>query len=419
MSSRSWVCCHCWGFVFYNFATQEHSNAENFVEAAKQATSEPVDGFEYFLRSLTVGSPQGRNNSILPANGYNSLVRNLLGSDARPKNGVGRIARQLIPAAGGNNVNAGLVASPVAYPPDAAITNLYRPSFLPEPDVGYTYPDHNNAFLGMVGVAIRQVGGATTYVPFIKPSFMRPSLLRPTLASAQNTPGTVVDPAWHSTGAYASNSFRPNPMHVFINSDGVPIQDPTVTAQQPTRRFLNAGNPDDADEISALIGGSGGFPFIPVDEDGDAVFGEMGIWTNPNAGAVDQLVYELDVDCDGDGTKDSHWLDLDYPVIEDPDTGAKYTLMFSTLVLDLDGLLNLNTSGNLSGFVNFRDNTLPFGGFDNTLPELTPGAGLGGRTAMITRSNYGVSPSEVNPLWALMRAHPSTARLQQLRLPRH
>ena len=51
-----------------------------------------------------------------------------------------------------------------------------------------------------------------------------------------------------------------------------------------------------------------------------------------------------DVDNDGDGVPDSVWIDLGYPVQSTAD-GRLYKPLFAILCLDLDGRLNVNTTG--------------------------------------------------------------------------
>lgn len=106
--------------------------------------------------------------------------------------------------------------------------------------------------------------------------------------------------------------------------------------------------------------------------------GQTPIWRRFNQF---QARYEFDADADGDGIKEAVWLDLDFPV-QSLGNGRKAIPLFAFTVYDADGLINLNTAGNTSGKVNLAGN--PFGGGQ-----------------FISRSNLGVSPSEINPLWAL------------------
>ncbi len=53
-----------------------------------------------------------------------------------------------------------------------------------------------------------------------------------------------------------------------------------------------------------------------------------------------------DVDNDGDGVRDSIWVDVGMPVMTSP-SGRRYKRLFAILIKDLDGRLNLNVHGNL------------------------------------------------------------------------
>ncbi len=98
-----------------------------------------------------------------------------------------------------------------------------------------------------------------------------------------------------------------------------------------------------------------------------------------------QITY--DVDNDGDGVTDSVWIDLGFPVQTD-ETGKKYKPMFAFMVQGLNGKLPLNTAGNLAGRELADDPTTP------NINEL-------GQPTYNHTSNLGVSPSEINPRFAL------------------
>jgi large repetitive protein len=126
---------------------------------------------------------------------------------------------------------------------------------------------------------------------------------------------------------------------------------------------------------------------------------------------------QYDVDNDGDGTPDSVWVDLGYPVQRDP-SGKLYKPLFAFMVQGLNGRLPLNTAGNLnkrsaqpqpfpippltSVLVNgtsYPTFIVPAGGIprvqnaDLTL-SLAPGHA----------SHLGYSPNEINPKYALAPA---------------
>jgi len=105
-------------------------------------------------------------------------------------------------------------------------------------------------------------------------------------------------------------------------------------------------------------------------------------------------VYEYDVDADGDGIREAVWLDLDFPVQQLGD-GRRFIPMFGITVLDADGLLNLSVHGNIKG------------GFSASDPDTALAAEvfgynhIRGAVDSISQSNLGITPSEVNPLFAL------------------
>ena len=399
------------GFVFFTFASQERENAENFSEALKEVQESPDDGFNYALQTMLLGPPQGRYNSAITA--HHSIVQNLAGTDSRPLTGAGRTIGQIIQTIpesnNGGQAVAGLslsVAARQGFPVNS------RTNPLPGADVDYDYVDHNSVFLGYVGTTVRQVlsSGVLEQIPVIIPSYFRPAFM-------PDTTGTrPLNPNWHGgtslTGMPRSDmTFRPHPEHVYVTRQGQPI----VSGGSPIRRFLHPAN--DSGIISSLPGGSGPFPFTPTaNVDGDpSIDGQMGVLTSPTAelnpaSGVSQLtIFELDVDNDGDGTPDSNWMDLDYSLLEDPATGAKYTLLHAALVVDMDSLINLNTSGNIANLhktpASFRHASAPLGdSYSTSIPQTS----LQGRTKSISESDLGLTPSEINPTWPMLRPTPGT-----------
>jgi len=108
------------------------------------------------------------------------------------------------------------------------------------------------------------------------------------------------------------------------------------------------------------------------------------------------VAHEFDVDADNDGVHEAILLDLNFPPQERPSDGALYVPIFGLTVYDLDALINLNVHGNLSGNTSppgsggyFGSGVTPPGGYAQTLD------------ARISKSLQGLSPSEINPQWAL------------------
>ena len=236
-----------------------------------------------------------------------------------------------------------------------------------------------------------------------------------------------LDPTWYWAPWSRSLILRPHPLHFFIPEierqiPGMPP--PPPPAPPSVFRFLRDNDPADAAIIASLPGGSKGFPFAgPRDlTSGDTIALREGAWRgwrqeysedlNGNGsldpgedvngnGQLDQVNYEFDADADNDGRREAILLDLGFPVQERPSDGAKYVPMFALTIYDADGLINLNTAGNLAG-----DTSPPtvgpggiFGNGQGLLPvagSLSPEAQLS-----ISKSLSGLTPFEINPLWAL------------------
>jgi hypothetical protein len=412
------------GLVFYTFARSEHAAAEFFTEAAKDVRVRPDDSFEFGLETLLIGGKTRARNNVLGSaqesqigSQRHAIVANLIGRDLRPGTGSG-VNIIYVDDGNGNRVpavdqNGDGFADPPAADGDSllemvdsqVVGRVRNVAALPEADPGYTYPDHNNMFLGYRGWAVREIAGQPTVVRVVIPSFMRPGLLRKGGTVDPTNPAVITDAEWYQDPAFRGRNFRPNPDHIYVSPDGsVPLN----TASQPFLRFVR-------DSEATSLGLSGGFPFAPPDRDADGRIGELGIFTHTSAElSADPTLaenYELDVDTDGDGIFDAIWMDFDYPVQEDPVTGRKFTLMFSVFIEDMEGLINLNAHGNLGGEIPLTAPTmdtrrLPLTGRlggQEFLSGLAPG-----RTGTVSRSNLGMSPSEINPIYALLR-QPSTA----------
>ncbi|MEI7699569.1 MAG: hypothetical protein WCK86_07230 [Planctomycetia bacterium] len=394
------------GMLFYSFAAQERAASENFSEAAKFAVDEPPNVFDHMLRQVIVGPndrPSDRTSILRSSTRRHSMVTNLVGSDIHPHTGEGVLLAEdgngvpYVDQDGDQTADAvdwlEFVDSPIARPfvgyRERGLDGQTAP---PAPDVDYTYPDINNLFLAYRGTAIRDNGpspppGTPRYeqVKVLIPSFHRPQYLKSVLGNGPNGNSVPTDNNWVSafdgvnrnTAVYAGRSFRPHPQHIAGR-----LPDGTLVYRYVTNT-----------EASAL-GLTGGFPFLPAEEtnsgNGTAVRGEMGVWTGSHPD-----VYELDVDNDenGEGTKEGIWLDLNYPIQETSD-GTKYAILHSVTIYDLDSLIDLNVHGNLAGL--------------NRLGDLTQaGAGLvrDGQLSnqFVSRSNLGLGPNEINPLWAMRR----------------
>ncbi len=406
------------GMVFFTFSSQERSAAEYFSEAAKAEVDEPDNVWDHPLRHIIVGGsnrPTDRASITWSATRRHSIVSNLLGNDLAPLSGEGiHLIMEDDPATGdttpvprvdmdwdgtaedengdpGEPSNQSLlnfVDSPVAR-----FGNQKRPDTPPAPDADYTAADINSMFLAYKGWAIRDndpasAGGITPRyerVPIIIPSFFRPQYMKTGGANgfAGNSSPTDID--WASsfdgtnrpTAKYPQRTMRPHPSHIAgFQANGT----------TPVFRFLT--NAEAAAVVPPL---TGGFPFVPDDNAAgkpgglNGIKGEMGVWTGSDAEA-----YELDADNDGDGIREGIWIDTNYPVQEYVDGSGNtklYVVIHSFTIYELDGLINLNVHGNLAGLDRSGD------------VQVISGSGLFAQQSL-SRSNLGLGPNEVNPIWA-------------------
>lgn len=415
------------GVVFYKFAAQERAASEYFSEAAKHAVDQPPNVFDHMLRHVIVGptdSLADRASILRSYNRRHSMIGNLIGNDVQPHTGEGirltqptgitgaarfRIWNNIpvvdqnqdgfpdVVEGGGNRLNDWLefVDSFVAQTHNGWYErgwgdNQNRP-LPPSPDVDYTYPDINNLFLAYRGYGIRDNGPGRTprfeQIPVIIPSFFRPQYMKtePSTAQVNNPPPNGPNGSWvptdidwassfdginRQTAKFPARSFRPSPLHIAgRDRNNVAVL-----------RYVLAGE-------AAGLGLQGGFPFLPEYNAGNpSIRGELGVWTGS-----DPSVYELDVDNDGDGIREGIWLDLNYPIQEASD-GTEYAILHSVTIYDLDSLINLNVHGNLAGLIRSGNLTNPGTGLvrDGLLSN-----------QFVSRSNLGLGPNEINPLWAL------------------
>ncbi len=505
------------GLMFFTFASQEQASAKNYLESAKHITDPELGPDVYFnwaLRQTIRGADRNERQSALGA--HLSLLAGAYGHDAHPHSGTGIELindRTTIQDGNGDGLTAYVavdldgdgnpdpigqfpgrsdldadgihdfleinrsVAANVINPgggiPVSGIGHeafTHQPERFPEPDVDYTYPDVNNAFLANIsriwvtenadadgnGSFDRDedfngngtVDTAPYQITVIKPSYWRPELLTRLETSAgglvdedanrdgvwdpltEDANGNNVydttdfngnqdqgqaddgfarlDPTWYWQPWSRSLILRPHPLHFYIppvprQISGVP---PPPQIPPSEKRFLFETDPNDAAIIASLPGGSPGFPFAgPRDiSTGDTIALREGVWRGwrqaPDAnlppgpnGPIPQ--YEFDADADNDGIREAILLDLGFPAQQRPSDGALYVPMFAMTIYDADGLINLNTAGNLAG---------------DTLDPVAGGGVFGDSQAVgvtqppelsLSKSQHGLTPFEINPGWAL------------------
>ena len=433
------------GMVFFTFASQERAASEYFSDAAKAQITSDDNIFDWGLRHVLIGpSAQERNSILYSPTQRHSMVKGVFGSDVYAHTGAGvsvaynpsniPFSRDL-PAPDGNSpiiddveYQLNMVDSPRAWglQVDQQVANnelarLFRyrgyENIMPEPDVDYTSPDINTMFVAYRGWAIRdnaefdlngngsfdpatedRNGNGTGFdvnvspryeaVPVTIPSFFRPQYMK--RSGGPNRFGHYVptDPDWVTTDpantTYAARSFRPHPSHKTRNFD--------TNAVLP--RYLDAAT---ASALSPPLL-SGGFSLVPTDSShptqDPSLQGELGIFTGSHPSVI-----ELDVDNDqfvepdGNTTNEGIWLDLDFPIQEMIDSSGNtrtYVVLHSFTIYDLDSLINTNVHGNLAGLDR-----------SGVLNALVSSGALANQ--MLSKSNLGLGPNEVNPTYALRR----------------
>ncbi|MBI1349191.1 hypothetical protein GC163_23220 [bacterium] len=369
------------GVLFYTFSAQEQASATAFSSETRVLTAPALerDGLnDFVLKQLLLGPSDSQFNSALWG-GRHSLVPNMLGRDGVPFNGTGvhvYLSNTMTGQPGVDQDYNGTADDNFLLEfndsPSANSGTNWGTSkgfnTLPDPDVDYTYPDINHLFLSYRGMAQPATAGGSERLVII-PSFHRPAYLR-------NGGGTVSD--WYNNSTYPARTMRPHPDHVYVGPDGNTV---TVSGSA-VKRFVGS-----ADYQS--LGLRKPFPFQPLNADGSTSTGAMGIWTNSSTNATAET-WNLDVDLDGDGIKESILMDMDFPPQRRGD-GKLMVPLFAIHLVDANGLINLNAS----------QGTL------NTNPMPTPPANSFGNNSFLKSSDLGLGPHEINPVYALS-ADPTT-----------
>ena len=398
------------GFTALTFTAQEHESANYYAEGSQKTGVEVSSDvlFDYALEQLLIGPRQENMQSVLWP-GRHSLIPNMLGMfgthpdesgrtfplDLHPFNGVGINLvsdNQGLPVvldqsgqAISNKTAANLLLSSNFSPAalnDQDVTREALIASLPTPDVDYTYPDINNVFLAHTQQVPVNPQDPTRVVPVLIPSFHRPQYLRLTTQGGNNR--VDVDSAgnrWDQSSETATKVMRPHKNHMVVIYDG--------TQNKPILKFKSFPN-----GISRFAPGPGGIPLLDqqtslIDPNNNGLAREQGIWSlgsTANLQVYDQRLrnYEYDVDNRGTGVRDGVWLDLGHPPFFLKD-GRGVVPLFSFTVLPADGLINLNTAGNINALVT----------------QLMTTSKTDLQQAPVSRSNFGRSASEINPFWAL------------------
>ncbi|MBS0262754.1 MAG: hypothetical protein JSS02_12440, partial [Planctomycetes bacterium] len=437
------------GLAFFTFANQEHSASEYYADSYKVYTDSPGADpyFDWALEQLIIGPHDDNQQSALWPGKY-SLVPNMLGlfagnprdtpinrtfyptvpTDRHPFNGGPGINLAVVNGApvvdqnfdgkddnaGPNPANNAYLLNYVNLSAAAQLAPLVgvggNPKLLrqtiysnfPPIDVGYTYPDLNNLFLSHIG-----------YDPDQKKLVVIPSFFRPALMRDSNGQPLM---NWYndiSKGATDTTTrvLSPHPGHVALTWDST-INWNTATISFPAGssgtvpRFLNTAviagsvNPYTGKPNPRTIQyyGYPGAPFTGnmTDSNNNPLNGQMGIFSSTGPGNLNpDRNLDYPVDNDNDQIPDGIWLDLNYPAMTLVD-GRKVIPLFSFLVKDADSLINVDTAGNVAGLKSLRRQptsplatTTGFYGYDPGSISPTP-------YSSISRSNLGISRSEIN-----------------------
>lgn len=410
------------GFIFYTFASQERTNAVNQAQGAKAQAlnapaAQPDDLFDFALRSIIIGPSDDCYQSVLWG-GRHSLLANMYGRDGILWNGEGvslnsnagqpfvdmdNDGTANITANGLNQLENQNLLNPVDSPVanigawnngsgtamwgtgkqtylGSAINGPFNPlsSYIPQPDVNYNSPDINSMFLSYDGFATDATGATRTRV--VIPSYLRPQYLR-----INGSP----NPTWYNS-APANQVMRPHPNHYCVDSSGNVL----TLGGQPIPRYVSLADPVSYKALGLRRPFTSN-AFLPETAAGNPSTGYLGVWSgaaNPNPQDI-----SADVDTDGDGVMDAILMDLGFPPIRRSDD--KYVVpLFAIRIRDLNGLINVNASGNLAGNLNL--NTV---NANNQLGFRPVGAAspTGYVADNLSKSNQGLSTNEINPQRAL------------------
>ena len=328
-------------------------------------------------------------------------------------------------------------------------TNSNLNFYIPEPDVNYNSPNIDSLFLSYDGVALDNTANPTNSKRVIIPSFLRPQYLRlaGTVPLEDANRNGFLDPAngnipaedangngqlddWYQLPAFANQVMRPHPSHVCVDGNGNPIFADS-NGKNTLARYINSiryyalknSGVSLRRPFTSLVSetqvNSNSIPgsFAPPESSLSNTPGSLGVWT-PSTGAGSSSVpvvpadIDLDVDTDGDGVMDAILMDLGFPPVRRGD-GKLVVPLFAISIRDLNGLLNVNATGNLSGNLNLTGPSSLAAINSGTIPPAVPPTQLGFRqtggtfsgnkwTGLIStpdslsKSNLGLSTYEIN-----------------------
>lgn len=416
------------GIFFYDFVQVESDTAQNFLSAQPEFSGiDPESVINGAMSQVVSHTNLNDHPSSVLEGGKEPLLAKIFGTmdtNGRPRDYEMRNGRGLyyLPtSAGGDepfkytgNDSAPTVSTHVAEDAGTIFGFVINRSRAAndgntfsstaheyEPDVDYTYPDLNGMFLGYDYIQVERDpngngvldSGEAPYdlnkdgnfteddnndgtlsadedvngngvidpdmVRYIKPSFMDIGLL------SRLRPDTTT---WYTDPLTKKWVFRPHKSHMIPGT---------------TFARFDAAN----------------FPKL----DGSAL--KLGLWTGHG---VDYS--GLDADADNDGFLDSIYIDLDLPVQELKLENRKLVPMAFFKIEDLNGLIDLNSAGNIPDLV-LKNRAGSVDLFTDVY-----GYEVNSQYRPIHYSHYGATRAEINPMWALF-ANPVVSYVQGQRFP--
>ncbi len=425
------------GFFFFSFVGSERNNAAWFAVSHREVTQN--DYFDFALQQILIGPSDEYKNSALAGRKW-SILPNMVGTfgpDLKPDDmhlfsGRGitvtydKDSETDLPnynsgsdtrfnfdynsdgVIEGKVVNFSPAANPVGgnnYPA-SPLGQSNHPNFVPdfEPDAGYTYPDINSMFLGYFSfVDVDQGTGVDLRRVWI-PSFHRPQYLPRDEMADGTAPYTDI----YTNAAFANRVLRPHKEHrVLLQQFGSPAQS--------VNRYVVAGG---FHSYTGTTGPATSFPFPNFNSSlTDPDVYRAGVWThglngidvtNPTFDGFSHNNYDVDADGLEANGKEAILTDLDHAV-EVLSDGTKRVPIYAITIMDADGLMNINTGGNLYGEETKLQHVRTDDGSGSG--ALLSGDDPLGDGHFISNSNLGLSPSEINLARGFYRPLPGSGTI--------
>lgn len=246
-------------------------------------------------------------------------------------------------------------------------------------DEPWDAPDLQNLHISVVPPGLLASGAGNVFSLPLIPSFHRPELVNYWLDPSRWPGGSSIQLATDANQRHLARSIIFRPM---------PWDHPNFTGSNPD--LTPSGNTDAAyDPIMRLMAQQGS--------------------TNSNSPRWQAI---WDVDNDGDGIRESVWVDLGLPVMTSA-SGRRYKRLYAILIKDLDGRINLNVHGNFGQARVSSQASIdwPFHAFSTSVQPPTPPAlpmfphnrnmGFTATRQLQLPRGMGFGPAEVDFRWVL------------------